>query len=215
MATSQIMVTRALNNFKMMLGGGTFFWAVKRCFDILFSLALMPVAILCGLVLLILNPFLNPGPLFYTQMRVGRDNRAFAIYKFRTMIGRSDEARFATDESARITSLGQIMRDKRIDEIPQILNALKGEMSFIGPRPEQGKFVEEYSGTLQNYQMRHKVRPGISGLAQVELGYTSDHVGTAGKLKYDLSYIRNSGFRMEAYVIWRTLVTVFTGYGAK
>lgn len=122
--------------------------------------------------------------------------------------------RFAIDEARRIGGLGRFLRRYRIDELPQILNVMRGEMSLIGPRPEQPEFAKEYEHCLPDYNDRHIVRPGLSGLSQVIQGYTSDADGTARKLALDLRYIRKSGFRMEAYILWRTLVTVATGQGA-
>lgn len=195
--------------------GSLLFRSSKRGFDVLAAIALLPFLALAILVLLVLNPRRNPGPLFFAQTRVGRNGMPFRLVKFRTMVGDQDAIKFADQEQSRITPFGMALRNKRVDELPQILNVLRGEMSFVGPRPEQVPFVEEYCAKIPAYAERHLVRPGISGLAQVEHGYTSDVKGTRGKLKYDLIYIRQSGFRMEAYVIWRTLITIISGFGAK
>ena len=199
----------------MRIGGSAVFWRVKRGVDLGLSLALLPVLIGAGLCLLLLNPFLNPGRLLYFQPRVGRGDRLFVLIKFRTMRPAEGGARFADAETHRIGRLGACLRRYRIDELPQLINVLRGEMSLIGPRPEQPEFAVEYGRILPGYHLRHAVRPGLSGLSQVRQGYTSDTSGTQRKLALDLRYIRQSGFRMEAYVFWRTLVTVASGFGAR
>lgn len=196
------------------IGGTRLFWVFKRMLDLGLSVLLLPLLVLFGLIGLVLNPVFNPGPLIYSQVRVGRHHRMFVMHKFRTMRPAQGDARFADAETHRITIYGRLMRRYRIDELPQILNVLKGEMSLIGPRPEQPEFAEEYRQILPHYHRRHMVRPGLSGLSQVVQGYTTDTRGTRAKLALDLRYISQSGFRMEAYVFWRTLVTVATGHGA-
>ena len=195
-------------------GGSPFFWRTKRLCDIGLSIILLPLLLLVSLVVALVNLRYNPGPLFYTQLRIGQGGVPFSIYKLRTMTGHAQAPRYATEEGERITPFGKFLRGKRIDELPQIVNILKGEMSFVGPRPEQPAFVTQYSERVKNYDLRHSVRPGLSGLAQVELGYTSTDISAARKLKYDLSYIRNCGFRMDIYIIRKTVVTIITEFGA-
>lgn len=199
----------------MQRGGTVWFWWSKRVFDILLSLMLLNVLMLAALVLALLNPLLNPGPLFFHQQRVGRHSRRFMMYKFRTMKRAGTSPKFADAESHRIGHFGAFLRRYRIDELPQVINVLKGEMSLVGPRPEQPAFVCDYQESLPGYQERHQVRPGVSGLAQVVQGYTSNTHGTQQKLAHDLHYIASSGYRMECYVLWRTVVTVLTGFGAR
>lgn len=198
----------------MQIGGTPLFWWAKRGQDIVLSAILLPVLIFVGLTLLVVNPWLNPGSLFYFQPRVGQHNTVFVMYKFRTMRAGGAQARFADAEAHRISQFGHLLRRYRLDELPQIINVLRGEMSLIGPRPEQPEFARHYTETLPGYHQRHAVRPGLSGLSQVVQGYTSDAHGTRRKLALDLRYISRCGFRMEAYVFWRTLVTVATGHGA-
>lgn len=166
------------------------------------------------MILLAVNPWFNVGSLLYRQKRVGRHNALFVMFKFRTMRPNAGRAKFANAEGHRINGFGALLRRFRIDELPQIINVLRGEMSLIGPRPEQPEFARQYCQSLPDYHRRHVIRPGLSGLSQVVQGYTSDDQGTRMKLALDLRYISKSGFRMEAYVFWRTLVTVVTGYGA-
>lgn len=185
------------------------FSVFKRSVDIFTSLMLFPAFLVVCLIVSILNPFLNRGILLYTQQRVGKNNELFKVYKLRTMQGRSENAKFATDERARIGLFGQFLRHIHVDELPQIINVLIGEMSLIGPRPEQPEFFEDYSNTIQGFGVRQTIRPGISGLAQLRCGYTNDHVGARHKLKWDLEYIHNLGFRLECYIYFQTYMYVF------
>jgi lipopolysaccharide/colanic/teichoic acid biosynthesis glycosyltransferase len=196
------------------IGGTRLFWQVKWLSDLVISVMLLPVLGGVALILLVLNPWLNAGPLLYRQERVGQHDTLFVMFKFRTMRPDAGKAKFADAEGHRITGFGAMLRRFRIDELPQIINVLRGEMSLIGPRPEQPEFARQYRQSLPDYHRRHVVRPGLSGLSQVVQGYTSDDQGTRVKLALDLRYISKSGFRMEAYIFWRTLVTVITGYGA-
>lgn len=146
----------------------------------------------------------------FTQERVGLNGAPFRIYKFRTMM-RADEAdqpRFATEEADRISGLGNFMRRTRIDEVPQILNVLKGEMSVVGPRPEQVYFYDAFKHSIPGYARRQIVRPGITGLAQLKYGYTNDEVGTARKLRWDMEYIHRQGLRIELHIMWQTFLFV-------
>lgn len=193
-------------NFK--INGTTFFWWTKRLIDIISSLILSPLVLFCAILLWFLNIFLNPGPLLYSQTRFGKDMKTFQIFKFRTMVGDSDDSKFAPDEAHRITKLGVFLRHTHIDELPQFFNVLIGNMSILGPRPEQRKFVEEYLASIPNYKYRHIIRPGISGLAQVEYGYASNSNAAKVKLKYDLYYIKTASFSTEVYIILKTLKNV-------
>ncbi|PKQ11108.1 MAG: glycosyl transferase [Alphaproteobacteria bacterium HGW-Alphaproteobacteria-1] len=183
----------------------------KPACDIVISIFLLPFVAILSLVLMVLNPFFNRGPLFFIQPRMGRDCSAFGAIKFRTMVPAARITRQADDplERHRITPLGQILRKTRIDELPQIINVLRGEMSLIGPRPDYFHHARRYMRSVPGYRRRHSVRPGISGLAQTDLGYVDSTEGTRLKVKLDLHYVDNLGPKMDAYVFWRTLVTVF------
>lgn len=191
------------------------FLRLKRLFDIVLAVVLLPAVAAVCLLVAVLNPFLNPGPLFYVQDRIGLGERRFRMFKLRTMTGRRDATRFATGETHRITALGRIMREKRIDELPQVVNILLGQMSFIGPRPEQPGFYAEFADSIPHYRARQVIKPGISGLAQVEAGYADDFDSTRTKLRYDLHYIRNMSAGMDAYVVLRTFKVLVTGFGAR
>ncbi|MBV1863456.1 MAG: sugar transferase [Rhodobacteraceae bacterium] len=185
------------------------FLIAKRMIDLGFAIMLLPVLGVISVLLLLVNRQFNPGPLFFDQERVGKDQQMFRIVKFRTMAGTCDECRFADTETDRINQVGRFLRRTRIDELPQILNVLIGQMSMVGPRPEQVEFYNLYVAEIPGYALRQHVRPGITGLAQLKYGYTSDVVGTARKLKWDLEYIRRMGFAIEGYIIWQTLLFVF------
>lgn len=190
----------------------TVFRATKRATDVLVSLILLPGLALCALILLALNWKFNPGQMIYTQERVGQRGKSFRIFKFRTMVKASGDqtARFAPDETDHINALGKFMRSTRIDELPQILNVLRGEMSLVGPRPEQVEFYNQYDHSIPGYARRQIVRPGITGLAQLKYGYTSDEAGTTRKLKWDLEYINRQGFVLEGYIMLHTFVFVMS-----
>jgi lipopolysaccharide/colanic/teichoic acid biosynthesis glycosyltransferase len=199
------------------IGGLPSFWIAKRIFDVMLGLLLVPVILLVALLLFIVNPVLNRGPLLYTQIRMGRGGKPFRIFKFRTMLPAQQGATtaFASAEVDRITRLGALLRKFRIDELPQTGNVLIGKMSFVGPRPEQVAFAQTFSKTIPGYHYRHVVRPGISGLAQVTNGYADCGESTRQKLARDLEYIRGAGWRMETWIVLRTVFVVFTGYGAR
>jgi len=187
------------------------FEGLKRTVDITFSLVLMPVLLVACLVLLIANLRYNPGTLFFVQTRMGKDTDPFQAIKFRSMRSDDAEARGAHDplEKDRITPLGHILRKTRLDELPQIINVLRGDMSLIGPRPDYYDHAVEYVASIPGYRSRHIVKPGISGYAQTEVGYADTMDAVAAKVAADLYYIRNRRTRLEAWIFWRTLVIVF------
>ncbi len=182
------------------------------------------IIILCALPVLVPTLFLiaaiikvvDRGEVFYTQERVGHKNKRFTIYKFKTMrdsapLGSSP---FATHQSQRISKLGKLLRRSRLDEIPQFWNVLKGEMSIIGPRPEQALLVETFSRDIPFYSYRHIVKPGLTGWAQVNLGYTDSISSSKEKLAYDLFYLKHCGLALDFQILCRTIVVVVTGKGA-
>jgi len=197
-------------------GGSDLFWRAKRAFDIAMSLALLPVLAGLAVLLLCANPVANPGPLLVRQARMGRHCHAFTALKFRTMRPRSGPARGPCDplEVDRITPLGTVLRRARFDELPQIINVLWGDMSLIGPRPDLFDHATAYLRIVPAYRARHAVRPGISGLAQVTLGYAEGVEATRAKTAADLTYLRQAGLRLEARIFWRTLVTIALRRGA-
>ncbi|MGY3568472.1 sugar transferase [Vibrio paucivorans] len=152
--------------------------------------------------------------ILYRQERVGRNASRFIIYKFRTMESKEgDEAKFATSEHQRISWVGRWLRQSRLDELPQLLNVLKDEMSLIGPRPEQLFFVEQYQQEIPFYNYRHIVKPGITGWAQIEQGYTDSIQSTKDKLSYDLYYIKHLSLELDVYIAIKTLKIILLRKG--
>ncbi len=197
-------------------GKRRFFWVAKRLFDIIVSLLLLPLLATFAIILLILNPWLNSGPLGFVQIRMGRGCKAFVVFKFRSMQCRGKACRGLNEpiEATRITRLGNFMRKTRIDELPQILNVLRGEMSLIGPRPDAFSHARKFVRLIPEYRTRHHVRPGISGLAQVDLGYAVGLEATRQKTRVDIHYIENAGFRLDATLVIRTITTILSKAGA-
>jgi len=198
------------------LGRKRIFWACKRLFDIGASLVLLLIVVPLAGVIAVLNPFLNRGQLFFIQKRMGRDCQPFMAIKFRSMTKVAEITRAHDDpiEQHRITPLGRFLRKTRLDELPQILNVLRGEMSLIGPRPDYYEHACAFKAAIPGYNERHIIRPGISGLAQVDLGYIEGTDATRAKVEKDLYYIRHAGFRQEARVFVATVATVVKMAGA-
>ncbi len=193
------------------------FLTCKQTFDIAMVLLLLPILLAVCVSLLLLNPFFNCGPLLYSQKRMGQHCKPFTIYKFRSMTPTAAIARShnCPVETNRITPLGYFIRQTRLDELPQILNVLKGDMSLIGPRPDFLDHAITYIETVPGYRARHVAKPGISGLAQVRLGYIEGESATRRKARIDQFYIKNMGFKLEFWVFMRTLDVVFGRIGAK
>ncbi|ARE42530.1 Undecaprenyl-phosphate galactosephosphotransferase (plasmid) [Rhodovulum sp. P5] len=181
------------------------------------ALAALPLILSTALILLVLNPILNPGPLFYRQERMGMGGRRFTMWKFRTMLPAPEAVRHhaAPLEVDRITPLGAFLRKFRIDELPNFFNVLRGEMSVVGPRPDAWSHATAYIQTVPHYHSRFGVRPGITGLAQVCGGYADCAHSIRRKARYDRFYVTRPGIAMELHVIWRTVAVVMTGFGAR
>jgi lipopolysaccharide/colanic/teichoic acid biosynthesis glycosyltransferase len=188
----------------------------KRSFDIVVSVALLPALLTVALALLVLNPLFNRGPLFFVQERMGRGCRPFRAWKFRSMVPVSEIDRGAFDalDTHRITSLGRVLRRSRLDELPQVLNVLRGEMSLIGPRPDYLAHALVYLETVPGYRERHQVLPGISGYAQIELGYVDGVKGVQAKVDADLEYVRHASLFLDLWIAWRTLQVMLAREGA-
>ena len=197
------------------LYGNKLFWINKRIFDITLSLLLLPLLFTVGIILLFFNLFLNQGRLFFIQKRMGKNCEFFFVIKFRTMTDNIEITRKYDDpiETNRVTSLGRILRKLRIDELPQILNVIKGEMSLIGPRPDYFPHALEYLNNIEGYRERHNVRPGITGLSQIRLGYVDSLEGTTKKAFIDNYYIQNASYVIELKIIINTILVVIKGLG--
>jgi lipopolysaccharide/colanic/teichoic acid biosynthesis glycosyltransferase len=219
MFDSILLETQSINAHREPLGrvgGSPYFWFFKRVFDVVVSLALVPALVTTALALVVLNPFFNRGSLFFVQERMGKHCKPFRAIKFRTMVHVAEIVRSHDDpiEMDRITVLGKFLRNSRLDEVPQIINVLKGDMSLIGPRPDYYRHASYFLEHVAGYRERHMVRPGISGLAQVNLGYAVGIEATAAKVNADTYYLANAGFRLEAAIFLETLRTVFLRLGA-
>ncbi|KPM30199.1 Sugar transferase [Croceitalea dokdonensis DOKDO 023] len=163
----------------------------------------------------ILNLFLNKGPLFYTQLRVGKHGKEYKVFKFRSMVvdAEASGAKMATKNDARITKFGKILRKFRIDELPQILSVIRGDMLFIGPRPERKVFVDKLNEVTPFYNVRHLVKPGITGWAQVKYKYGENLEDSIRKLEYDLYYIKNKSVVLDLRIIFKTATTILFSRG--
>ena len=189
----------------------------KRMLDVGVVLVTAPVSVPIGLLAAIAIKLGSPGPLFFVQERIGQRGKRFRMIKFRSMRtdAENEGARFAARTDERITRVGSFLRQTRIDELPQFWNVLKGEMSVIGPRPEQPDFVTSFEASIPFYGYRHLVKPGITGWAQVHFGYAASEEDTRNKLEYDLYYARHCSIWLDLAIIFRTFRTIFTGDGAR
>lgn len=184
---------------------------INRVFDIILSVIGLVMFVPFLIIIFILNLIWNKGNLFYTQTRVGKFGESFTIYKLRTMINNAekDGAKFAEKNDYRVTPLGKILRKIRFDEVPQLYNVLKNEMSIIGPRPERPEFVNKLNDLMPFYETRHMTKPGLTGWAQVNYNYGSSFDDSLIKLQYDLYYIKNRNIFIDINIIIKTLNTVF------
>ena len=190
---------------------------VKRLLDILCVLAVLPFALPLMLLTAITIRLESAGSVLFVQNRVGQGGREFKIYKFRSMRTDSEQngAQLAQVGDSRITRVGSFIRKTRLDELPQFFNILKGDMSLIGPRPEQKVFVEQFEKSIPFYQYRHIVKPGLSGWAQVTQGYAGNTDETQVKIEHDFYYIKHFSFSLDVLIIFKTVKIILTGFGAR
>lgn len=189
----------------------------KRVWEVSLIVLFSPVIFLLCAIASIAIKLDSKGPVFFTQQRVGKSGKLFILYKFRSMRtdAEAEGSQFADKKDDRITRLGQFIRKFRIDELPQFWNVLKGDMSLIGPRPEQKDFVEYFDEEIPFYTYRHKVRPGITGWAQVKDGYAASLSATKRKLEYDLYYVKNLSLSLDLLIVYATVKTILTGFGSR
>ena len=188
----------------------TFPAAVKRLMDIAGSLVCIVLFSPVMLVSAIVIKLTSPGPLIFRQERVGLHNRPFQMYKFRSMVVQSEQAEkkaWTVKDDPRVTKFGKFMRKTSIDELPQLFNILKGDMSLVGPRPERPFFVEKFQEEIPRYMVKHQVRPGLTGWAQVN-GYRGD-TSIRKRIEYDLYYIENWSIGLDIKILF---LTVFRGF---
>ncbi|MGH9380350.1 MAG: exopolysaccharide biosynthesis polyprenyl glycosylphosphotransferase [Thermoanaerobaculia bacterium] len=190
---------------------------IKRVADIVLVLATLPAwAPLLALVALLVR-LSSRGPVIFRQWRVGLGERPFMLYKFRTMRedAERDGPRFTSHGDPRLTAVGRALRRTHLDELPQLWNVLRGDLSLVGPRPEQAAFVREFNRQIPFYSDRHLVRPGITGWAQVRYGYADDQAETIEKLSYDLYYIKHMSPFFDLRILWHSIGTILSGSGAR
>jgi exopolysaccharide biosynthesis polyprenyl glycosylphosphotransferase len=197
--------------------GRNVFAPFKRVIEILLVMVTAPVWLLVVAVSWPLIAIDSRGPVLYRQERVGLGGRTFELYKFRTMVvdAEAEGPRFASRGDVRMTRVGRLLRRFRIDEIPQLWNVLKGDLSLVGPRPERPVFTRRFELTIPFYRYRHLVRPGLTGWAQVNFGYADDEAQTVEKLTYDLYYIKHMSPWLDLQIMGKSLWTVLSGFGAK
>ena len=197
-----------------------FFEFFKRFFDILGVFVLGAPSLLFYPFVILAIKSESKGPAFIKQERVGKNGKVFKIIKFRSMVALSpsglaeeNNAIWSQKEDKRITKIGKFIRTARIDELPQLWNVLKNEMSFIGPRPERPEFIKELEEKVPHYSMRHLVKPGLSGWAQINLSYGASVEYALKKLQYDLYYIKNRSLTLEAVIALKTIFIMMSRQG--
>ena len=192
--------------------------AIKRVFDILCSLVLIVLAAPLMLATALAIKLESQGPIFYRQERVGASNKTFKVSKFRSMrtdAEKDGKPRWAAAKDDRVTRVGNIIRLLRIDELPQLFNVLSGDMSLVGPRPERPFFVEQLTNEIPYYAVRHSIKPGVTGWAQVRYKYGSTIEDSQEKLQYDLYYVKNHSLFLDCVILFETVGVVLTGKGAR
>ncbi len=191
----------------------------KRLFDLVASVLLFsvtwPVMLLTALAIVLESGYKQP--ILYRQLRVGADNKRFMVLKFRSMRTDAEKngAQWAQRNDDRITRVGAVIRKTRIDELPQLLNVVKGDMSFVGPRPERPEFVEGFQNRIPYYRERHRVKPGITGWAQLCYPYGADEQDAIKKLEYDLYYVKNYSLFLDISIMFNTIEVILWGKGAR
>jgi len=190
----------------------------KQAFDVVVSMLMLvttfPVMLLAAMAILVESGM----PIFYRQKRIGERGRAFDILKFRSMRVDAEQdgiARWAGQDDPRITRVGRFLRKSRIDELPQLFNVLRGDMSFVGPRPERPPFVKDLSREIPVYPTRHAVKPGITGWAQIQYPYGASVEDAAKKLQFDLYYVKNHSLFLDLVILFQTAQVVLFGKGAR
>lgn len=219
--TGRIDIEHLSENTLGSLVPGRLYLKVKQAADWIAAVAVLPLVVPLGLMIALAVRLDSSGPAIYRQKRIGFRGRVFTMYKFRTMTNgpqadpcEIDKAITKKDDQ-RVTRVGRYLRRTRLDEVPQIMNILRGEMSWIGPRPEAVLLSQWYESDLPFYRYRHIVRPGISGWAQVRQGHVADADEVLEKLHYDFYYIKNCSLWLDLLIAIRTVTTMWVGFGAR
>ncbi len=192
--------------------------ALKRLQDIVLAVVGGVMALPLAVVVAVLVRLDSHGPIFFTQERVGQDGHSLTLIKFRSM---QDDAEaitgpiYADADDARITRIGRVLRRMRLDELPQLFNVFKGDMSFVGPRPERRYFVEQFEKDIPYYTRRLSVKPGITGWAQVKYPYGANSDDAVEKLRLDLYYVKNMSFLLDLFILLKTVKIVLLGHGTR
>lgn len=217
-ATSRVALEYAHDGWlHQLINGSVGYLPLKRVIDVSAVLLSLPVVVPVCLIIAALVRLDSAGPVLFWQDRVGQGGRVFRMVKFRSMHVEAEQhgAQFAQQNDARVTRVGRVLRKYRLDELPQLWNVLKGEMSLVGPRPEQVEFVRRFEEQIPFYQWRHRVKPGITGWAQVQQGYAAGVEDTIQKLEYDLYYVKHLSLWLDLNIALRTVYTILTGFGAR
>lgn len=181
---------------------------LRRSLELLLIIVLSPVFLIIFFLTAVWIFVDSRGSILFCQLRPGKNGKLFKIYKFRSMHTDANSTFLTLKNDTRITKSGKFIRRYRIDELPQIYNILKGEMSLIGPRPVPVEFLARYEQQIANYQLRHRIKPGIMGLAQARQGYTTTVAEEAIKLKYDLFYIKSLSFKIDLFILLHSLKAI-------
>ena len=194
--------------------GGKVYLFSKRCFDLLLALLFALILILPMLIIAVVIRIDSKGPVLFRQERLGKNSKSFTIYKFRTMRldAEADGPQWAKQDDDRCTKFGAVLRNCRLDELPQLLNIIKGDMSFVGPRPERPCFYDEFETYIHGFSNRLAVTPGLTGLAQINGGYD---LLPEEKIIYDMEYIKTRSFWLDMKLMFKTVKLVFTHEGAR
>lgn len=187
---------------------------IKRLLDIILSFVGIVITMPVIFLFIILIRLETPGNPIYKQERIGLNGRTFNIYKLRSMYknAESNGAQWAQKDDIRVTNIGKFIRKTRIDELPQLINIIKGDMSLIGPRPERSIFTEKFEKEIPGFKKRLLIKPGLTGWAQVNGGYD---ITPKEKLELDLEYIKKQGFKIDLIIIFKTIIICITGNGAR
>jgi exopolysaccharide biosynthesis polyprenyl glycosylphosphotransferase len=192
--------------------------SIRRIVSVIVGAVLLVLLLPVFLVVSVLIMLDSPGPAIYSQVRAGQNNKPIRIYKFRSMrkdAEKNGDAVWAEENDPRVTRVGRFLRRSRIDELPQLFNVLIGELEFVGPRPERPEFVEKLQAMIPYYDLRHTVKPGITGWAQVMFHYGSSIEESKEKLQYDLFYVKNMSIKLDLLILFHTIKIVLLGRGAR
>lgn len=210
-----------IDSLWVLMGGGfvsfndTMQRRIKRAFDLILAVVIGICALPIMIVAAIIVKLESPGPIIYSQARIGENQKEFFVHKFRSMRNDAEKngAKWAVENDPRVTKFGNFMRKTRIDELPQIWNVFKGEMSFIGPRPERQVFITEIEKVVPYYNVRHVIKPGLTGWAQVMYPYGASIEDAKKKLEYDLYYIKHQDILLDIIIFFKTIQIVVFGKG--